>query len=79
METFAKTQDVAKAKLLKSKRYFYEKENLEFRFFSVHLTLMNEVKLNLDGTKGLPVLDDDDEEPEVKMINGRVVLEDMFV
>jgi hypothetical protein len=79
METFAKTQDVAKAKLLKSKRYFYEKENLEFRFFSVHLTLMNEVKLNLDGTEGLPVLDDDDEEPEVKMINGRVVLEDMFV
>jgi len=64
--------------LLKSKRYFYEKENLEFRLFSVHLTLMNEVKLNLDGTEGLPV-SDDDEEPEVKMINGRVVLEDMFV
>ena len=78
LETFAKTQDMAKARLLRSKRFVYSKDHFNFRLFSVHLTLMNEVELNLDGTEGLPVLDDD-YEPEVKMINGRVVLQDMFV
>ena len=79
MDTFAKTQDMAKARLLRTKGFFYEKDHLNYRLFSVHLSLMHEVELNLDGTEGLPVLDDDDEEPEVKMINGRIVLQDMFV
>lgn len=77
IETFAKTQDKAKAKLVNSKRYFFSKEHAKYRLFSVHLKVMHELKLNLDDdTDGFPVLDDD--EPEVKMINGRIVLEDAF-
>jgi hypothetical protein len=82
METFAKTQDMAKDKLLRSKRYFYNKDRGRYRLFSVHLTAMHEVDLNLHETDGFPVLDDDEEfEPEVpepQMIGGRLVIEDPF-
>lgn len=82
METFAKTQDLAKARLLRSRRYFYNKDRGRYRLFSVHLMPMHEVELNLHETDGLPVLDDDEEfEPEVpeaQMIGGRLVIEDPF-
>jgi hypothetical protein len=82
METFAKTQDFAKAKLLRSKRYFYNKDRGRYRLFSVQMIPMHEVDLNLYPTDEFPVLDDDDEfEPEVpkpQMIGGRLVIEDPF-
>jgi len=80
IETFAKTQDRSKAKLVNSKKYFFSKGEAEYRLFSIHMTIMKELELNLDdGIDGFPVLDDDEEiEPEVKMINGRVVIEDAF-
>lgn len=82
METFAKSQDKAKEKLLRSKKYHYIKDPSRYRLFSVHLTPMHEVDMNLHATDGLPVLDDDDEpEPEApkpQMIKGRLVIEDPF-
>jgi len=80
IDTFAKTQTKAKAKLVNSKRYFYSKEYSKYRLFSVHLSVMRELELNLDDDDtGFPCLDDDDDiEPEVKKINGRIVLEDPF-
>jgi hypothetical protein len=44
------------------------------------MTIMRELEFNLDeGAEGFPCLDDDEEvEPEVKMIRGRIVVEDAF-
>jgi len=80
IDTFAKTQTKAKAKLVNSKRYFYSKEYSKYRLFSVHLSVMRELELNLDdGMEGFPCLDDDEDyEPPVKTINGRIVIEDPF-
>jgi hypothetical protein len=79
-DTFAKTQDKATQKLKNSKKYFFSKGDGIYRLYSIHMTIMRELEFNLDeGTEGFPCLDDDEEvEPEVKMIRGRIVVEDAF-
>jgi hypothetical protein len=80
LDTFAKTKDRAQQKLVNSKKYFYSQGDGVYRLYSVHMTVMRELEFNLDdGTEGFPCLDDDEDiEPEVKMINGRLVIEDAF-
>jgi hypothetical protein len=80
LDTFAKTQKLAKQKLKTSLRFFYKPDEGHYRLFSVHMKMMQELPLNLDEPNdGFPVLDDDEEiEPEIKMINGRLVIEDAF-
>ena len=79
-DTFSKTTDRATEKLKSSKKYYFSSGNGFYRLYSIHMTIMRELEFNLDdGTEGFPCLDDDEEiEPEVKMINGRIVLEDPF-
>ena len=79
-DTFAKTQDKATEKLKRSKKFFYSNGDGVYRLYSIHMTIMRELEFNLDeGTEGFPCLDDDEEiEPEVKMIRGRLVVEDAF-
>ena len=78
-ETFARTKDKATEKLKASKKYFYTKGiDFKYRLFSIHMTVMHELEFNLDEEPaGFPCLEDDDK-PEVKMIGGRVVIEDAF-
>jgi hypothetical protein len=80
METFAKTKERSEAKLVNSKKYFFSQGHKFYRLYSVHMTVMRELEFNLnDGMQGFPCLDDDEDiEPEVKKINGRIVLEDPF-
>jgi hypothetical protein len=79
-DTFAKTQDKATQKLKNSKKYFFSKGDGIYRLYSIHMTIMRELEFNLDdGTEGFPCLDDDEEiEPEPKIIRGRLVIEDAF-
>ena len=80
LDTFAKTQEKATAKLVNSKKYFFSEGNGVYRLYSVHMTVMRELEFNLDeGLVGIPSLDDDDEEHQpLKRLNGRIVLEDPF-
>ena len=80
METFAKTKERAEAKLVNSKKYFFSQGHQVYRLYSVHMTVMRELEFNLnDGIQGFPCLDDDEDfEPAVKKINGRIVIEDPF-
>jgi hypothetical protein len=81
METFARTQDKAKAKIKSHSKFKYCPEIEKYRLFSVHLKVMREMDMNLifGEEQGFPVLDDDEEiEPEVKVIRGRIVVEDAF-
>ena len=78
MHTFSKTQEMAKAKLVNSPKYFFSVGNGHYRLFSIHLTVMQELDPNLgDDTLGFPSLDGD-ETPRLNMLNGRIVLEDNF-
>ena len=79
-DTFAKTQDKATQKLKSSKKFFYSNGDGIYRLYSIHMTIMRELEFNLDeGTEGFPCLDDDEEiEPEPKIIRGRLVIEDAF-
>ena len=79
-DTFAKTQDKATQKLKNSKKYFFSNGDAIYRLYSIHMTIMRELEFNLDeGTEGFPCLDDDEEiEPEPKIIRGRLVIEDAF-
>jgi hypothetical protein len=79
-DTFSKTTDRATEKLKSSKKYYFSNGNGFYRLYSIHMTIMRELEFNLDdGTEGFPCLDDDEEiEPEVKMIRGRLVVEDAF-
>ena len=79
-DTFSKTTDRATEKLKSSKKYYFSSGNGFYRLYSIHMTIMRELEFNLDeGTEGFPCLDDDEEiEPEVKMIKGRLVVEDAF-
>ena len=80
LDTFAKTQKLARQKLKKSSKFFYKPDEGHYRLFSIHMSLMQELPLNLDEPNdGFPVLGDDEEiGPEIKMINGRLVIEDAF-
>jgi hypothetical protein len=81
METFARTQSKAKVKIKNHSKFKYCPDLEKYRLFSVHLKVMREMDMNLTlhDEMGLPVLDDDEDiEPEVKVINGRLVLEDAF-
>ena len=82
MATFARTQSKAKAKIKNHSRFKYCPDLKRYRLFSVHLAVMREVGMNLTAhdEMGLPDLEDDDlpEEPIIKTINGRLVLEDAF-
>jgi len=80
LDTFAKTKDRAQDKLVNSKKYFFSKGEGVYRLYSIHMTVMRELEFNLDdGTEGFPCLDDDEDiEPEPKMIRGRIVVEDAF-
>jgi len=79
-DTFAKTQDKATQKLKNSKKFFFSNGDAIYRLYSIHMTIMRELEFNLDdGTEGFPCLDDDEEiEPEPKIIRGRLVIEDAF-
>ena len=79
-DTFSKTQERATEKLKSSKKFFYSNGDGIYRLYSIHMTIMRELEFNLDdGTEGFPCLDDDEEiEPELKVIRGRVVIEDAF-
>ena len=78
IDTFSKTKERAEEKLKRSKKFFFSKGDGVYRMYSIHMTVMRELEFNLD--EGLPVLEDDEEEfiPEIKMVNGRLVLEDAF-
>jgi hypothetical protein len=82
METFARTQGKAKVKIKNHSKFKYNPNLENYRLFSVHLKVMRELDMNLTlhDELGLPELDDDEEDvqPEVKKINGRIVLEDAF-
>jgi hypothetical protein len=81
METFAKTQNKAKTKIKSHSKFKYSPNIENYRLFSVHLKVMREMDMNLifSEEQGFPVLDDDEDiKPEVKMINGRIVIEDPF-
>jgi len=79
-DTFSKTQERATEKLKNSKKYFFSNGDGVYRLYSIHMTIMRELEFNLDeGTEGFPCLDDDEEiEPEPKIIRGRLVIEDAF-
>ena len=79
-DTFSKTQERATEKLKNSKKYFFSNGDGIYRLYSIHMTIMRELEFNLDeDTEGFPCLDDDEEiEPEPKMIRGRLVIEDAF-
>ena len=83
LETFARTQSKAKVKIKNHSKFRYNPNLENYRLFSVHLKVMREMDMNLTlhDELGLPELDDDDEFPEepiIKKINGRLVLEDAF-
>ena len=79
-DTFSKTQERATEKLKNSKKYFFSNGDGIYRLYSIHMTIMRELEFNLDeGTEGFPCLDNDEEiEPEPKIIRGRLVIEDAF-
>jgi hypothetical protein len=82
METFSRTQSKAKVKIKNHSKFKYCPDLEKYRLFSVHLKVMREMDMNLTphDELGLPELEDDDfpEEPVIKTINGRLILEDAF-